>query len=388
MSGRTLWYIVSPTLRPAPGGASVYYDTLGRALASAGQDVVIATEAFPGQPRQERQALGEGSLAVDRLFPLRAGRAAIDWKSYLAYGWQNALFLTLPGRLKAALRATGADRAVVLIHSSFFYKSSVLPTMLDRLRRQLPGATRLVVDVRDPLFDDDLAPLLARFDVAIGCSRMISDRLRGLLPDGVEVANIPIPFAPADVPDEAEVAKARAEHGLAGIPYVLNPNGVAEPKRYPEMLDVVRALRTMPGYEAAVLATIGRARDWKPRDDAAVAEGVLRYVGVVPNRTAIALAKGAIATLILSRVEGMPRSALETLALGQPLIGPSIPEFDEHIPASVVQSDDPSAIARQIVSVCETPTDERYPLESHRMEALLPAYLALVPGECAVQETD
>ncbi len=386
MSGHTLWYIVTPVYWPAPGGGAMYTKLLAEALADSGADVVVATESFPGTRQLERTPVGNGNVILDRLFPLRAGRAGLDWRSYAAYGWQNALMLGLPGRLSRALRETRADRAVILVHSSFFYKPSTMPSVLERMRRQLPDATRLIVDVRDPLFDESLAPLFARFDAAIGCSRMISDRLRALLPDGVDVAHIPIPFEAGTPPTDEEVAGVLAEHGLDGLPYVFNPNGILEAKRYPEMLDAVRELRRIPGNEDTVLVTIGRSRDWKARDDAAVTEGVLKYVGVVPNRIALALAKGATATLIFSLIEGMPRSALETLALGKPIIAPPIAEFLEHIPAWVVQSDDPSHIAHEIVRISEQPAIERYPLEVHSMASLVAAYRALEPEVVANKE--
>ncbi len=383
MSGRTLWYIVTPNYWPAPGGGANYTKLLAEALAQDGADVIVATEAFPDTAKLDKTLLGGGSVVVDRLFPLRAGRAVLDWRSYAAYAWQNVLMLGLPDRLASAVRETGADRVIVLVHSSFFYNRSLMPLVLQRMRRQSPGATRLIVDVRDPLFDESLVPVFTRFEAAIGCSRMISDRMRAVLPVGVDVVHLPIPFEAGKPPSDDEVASALAEYELGGVPYVFNPNGVFEAKRYPEMLDAVRELRRIPGNEDTVLVTIGRSRDWKARDEAAVVEGVLKYVGVVPNRTALALAKGAKATLILSLIEGMPRSALETLALGKPIVVPPIPEFLEHIPASVVQSGDPGDIARQIIRVSEQPAGERYPLEVHCMASLIAAYRSLEPGVAA-----
>jgi glycosyltransferase involved in cell wall biosynthesis len=385
MSGKALWYIVTPVYWPAPGGGATYTKLLAEALAEDGADVVVATEGFPGTGRLEKQSFGSGSVVIDRLFPLRAGRAVVDWRSYAAYLRQNLLMLSQPGRLARAVRENEADRVVVLVHSSFFYKWSLMPSVLERMRRQLPDASRLVVDVRDPLFDNSLTSLFARFDAAVGCSRMISDRLRALLPDSVDVAHIPIPFEAGTPPDETEVAEVLVEHGLDGVPYVLNPNGILEAKRYPAMLETIRELRRIPGHEGTVLVTIGRSRDWKARDDAAVAEGVLKYIGVVPNRTALALAKGAKATLILSLIEGMPRSALVMLALGNPLVVPPIPEFLEAIPTSVARSGDPGDVARQLIRVSEQPARERYPLECHQMEALIAAYRNLEPAVSAKQ---
>jgi glycosyltransferase involved in cell wall biosynthesis len=122
------------------------------------------------------------------------------------------------------------------------------------------------------------------------------------------------------------------------------------------------------------------------RDNAAVADGILKYVGVVPNLTAIALMKNAKATLILSLIEGMPRSALETLALGKPILAPPIAEFLEHIPGSVLESSDPVAIARQIIRISEQPARERYPLEVHSSKSFVSAYRDLEPGRRGTSE--
>ena len=377
MSPRPLWYIVTPVYKPAPGGGAIYTDILARALAGEGADVVVATEAFTGEPAHERISIGRGSLTIDRIFPMRAGRAERDWRSYAAYAAQNLRMLGLPRRVAAAARQSGATSVTVLIHSSLFYNRSVLPWLMGTLQRVLPGRTRLVIDVRDPKVREHLFPIFHRSDAVVGCSRAIADSLRATLPDTVAVVHVPIPFEPPPIPTADEIAAVLREHNLEGTRYVLNPNGVNEQKRYPEMLELVRELRKLAGYEQTVLVTIGRARDWSSRDDAAVEEGILRYVGVVPNRIALALGAGSLATVILSRIEGMPRSGLETLAIGKPLLAPDIAEFREFIPSSIVRSDAPEDMAGQIVELSGAPSGERYPLERHEMSALVSSYRAL-----------
>ena len=376
MTSGPLWYIATPVYKPAPGGGAIYTDILARALAAEGADVRVETEAFPGQPRRAQLDVGQGSVTIDRCFPLRAGRAERDWRSYLAYAVQNLTMVGMSRRLSRAVRRLQPASVTVLVHSSLLYSRSLLPVILRRLRHRHPAA-RLVLDVRDPKFDESLAPVFARFDAAIGCSQAIAEKLRALLPDRMEVLTIPIPFERPETPSERDVAEVIGEHRLEGIPYVLNPNGIAGWKRYPEMLEVVRALRLHPGYEKACLVTIGRSRDWSARDDAATREGILRYVGVVHNRTALALTKGALATLILSRVEGMPRAGLETLSMGTPLLAPEIQEFAEWIPSSVVRSDDPREIASQILALTCHPPAESYPLEAHEMANLVQLYRSL-----------
>lgn len=385
---RSLWFIVTPLYKPAPGGAAIYSDILGRALAADGVDVVVVTEAFSGEPRSERHEIGTGTLTIERIFPMRAGRAERDWRSYLAYIVQNVRMLGLPRMLARSAREVRATNVTVLIHSSLFYNRSVMPCLLDRLRRVGSRRARLVIDVRDPKVGEHLLPIFSRADAVVGCSQMIAENLRKMLSDTVDVVHIPIPFEPTAAPTDAEIESALSEHRLQGVPYVLNPNGVSEQKNYPKMLEFVRALRKMPGYEDTALVTVGRARDWNSRDDAASAEGLLRYLGVVSNRTVLALTGGALATVILSRIEGMPRSGLETLAIDKLLLAPDIAEFREFIPSSVVSSDTPEAMARQFADLFSAPPmGERYPLERHRMSALVSSYRALEVGQHAYQET-
>jgi glycosyltransferase involved in cell wall biosynthesis len=374
---RPLWLIVTPVYYPAPGGGAIYADTLGRALAEDGVNVEVATEAFPGHPAVQRIGTARGSLVIRRMFPCRAGRARIDWRTYRDYGRQNAMMLGLPSVLARAAREHGAREAIVLIHSSFFYKPSVMPLILGRLRRALAGRVRLVADVRDPLFSDSLLRTLARFDAAVGCSIAVADRLRAGLPGTMQVHQIPIPFEPAPPPNEAAVQAVLSKYGLTDVAYLLNPNGISERKAYPLMLEVVRAMRRLPGHEGTVLVTVGRSRDWSERDERASAEGLLRYLGPVPNTDMLALAKAAKAALILSEVEGLPRSALEFFALQAPVIVPDLAEFRESVPDAVAASRDPEVLARQICEISGRSATPAYPLERHAMSTLLSKYRAL-----------
>jgi glycosyltransferase involved in cell wall biosynthesis len=374
---QTLWYIVTPVYWPAPGGGAVYTRLLAEALAGDGVNVVVETEAFGGEPLTETIHSGRGTVVINRIYPMRAGRPERDWRSYVSYVRQNAQMLFLPQRVARAVRATASSRAIVLFHSSFFYKPSLMPLAVRQLKQFAPVRTRLIIDVRDQLFDDSLSTLFRRFDAAIGSSRLVATRLRTLLPDAVDVAHIPIPFRGISRPDPVEVTRTLREYGLDEIPYLLNPNGINEDKRYPEMLEVVRELRRMPGYEKIMLVTIGRSRDWKARDDWAVKDGILKYLGVVPNPEALCLISGAKAVIVLSLVESPSRSILESLALSTPVIAPPVPEFIETIPSSVVLSTDAREIAHQVNKVINGSVEEEYPLATHSPASLLTAYRKL-----------
>lgn len=371
-----LWFIITPVYKPAPGGGAVYTDTLGRALAATGADVVVATEAFPGEPERQDNPIPAGSLRLARIFPHRAGRAEKDWRSHLSYAVQNIKMLGLPALLRSAIHVLRPDHVNLLIHSSFFYKPSLLPTLLPRLRSALPGETTMIVDVRDPLFPDAKLPLLARFDAAVGCSRGIADQLRESLP-AIHVAHIPIPFEAPDIGRAEDIEQTMRKYGLVGERYIFNPNGITDSKGYRLILAAVRALRRRPGFEEVVLAVIGRARDWSREDDAAQADGVLRYIGLVPNEEGMRIASGGLATAVIGKNEGLPRSALESLSMGRPTLVPDLPEFRDAIPGSIVRSDDPEEIADQLIVLVAKGGQQTYPVENHGMDRLTGRYLEL-----------
>src|SRR3546814_18625710 len=73
----SLWVIVTPVFKPAPGGGAIYADILARALAGAGADVVVFAERHPGTSAEEALVTRRGSARVCRILPFRAGRAEI-----------------------------------------------------------------------------------------------------------------------------------------------------------------------------------------------------------------------------------------------------------------------------------------------------------------------
>jgi hypothetical protein len=235
------------------------------------------------------------------------------------------------------------------------------------------------------MFTEKHRGVLKRFDAAIGCSRQIADDLRALVGDSVTVAHIPIPFDRPPAPDEAAVADAVTRYGLARGRYVFNPNGVVAPKAYPELREAVRALRGMDGTGDVALVTCGRRRNWTDADTEAANSGLLRYLGPIPHADVLALARGAMLTAIVSRKEGLPRSALDVLSAGGLLLAPPIPEFEEAIPDQVARSLDPQALARQMQRLAQGPSSGRYDLSRHDIRRLVAAYRAL-EGETTIMD--
>lgn len=368
------WVILSPVIPPAAGGAARYTKLLAEGLADSGRKVTVISENHP----EHRSVSWAGGIDVRPIFPHRAGRVEIDSKAYVLYALQNVKMLGLASEIEAIAKEDGIA-PVVLVHSSFFYKPSVMPRVISRLRKALGPDVRLVVDVRDPLSTPSAIRHYHLFDSIVCCSLLIQKELSRDSALAPKTVHIPIPFDPDPAPDLATCKEVLSKFGLQEGRFLFNPNGVARAKGFDEMLAAVVELRKRPGYEDVCLVTAGRKRDWIEADDAAVTDGSLVYTGSVDHRTFLALAKSSLMGIIVSRIEGLPRASLEILAVGNRLVLPPVLEFEEGAAAWVARDLDPVVLADQIQQLDSSAPPLSYDVGQHATEALVPQYMALEP---------
>lgn len=380
MTGRPLWFVVTPVYKPAPGGGAIYTDILSHALAGDGADVVIATEAFPGEPACTRLARRIGSITIERMFALRAGRAERDHRSYLAYARQNLRMLGLPRRLARATRERNAAGATVLVHASLLYNWSILPLLLGRLRRAGGARNTMVLDVRDHSYPASRLDVLPSFDAIVTSSHGVARELGTRAPSIADrIRPIPMPFVSPALPDEAQVAAVLARYKLAKGRYLFNPNGISTAKRYPQMRNAVGLLRQEPRFADLVLVSAGRDRDRSRADDIAEGCGAAIFIGPVPHAEILALMRGALMTLVLSNKEAISRAALEAMSVGGRVILPDLPEFRGSCASFVCQDTAPAALAARISALADEPMPS-FDFSNHAPAKFLPLYRSLAEG--------
>jgi hypothetical protein len=376
-AARPMWLIITPVYRPAPGGGAIYTDTLARALAAEGVDVAVATEAFPGQPAVQSIETEAGSVVVHRLFPYRAGRAEIDWRTYRDYARQNVKMLDLPAMLARLAAERGARDAVVLIHSSLFYKPSVMPFILGPLRRALPGQVQLVADVRDYQYPDARLDLLKKFDAICTSSRAVADDLaRRMEPIADRLFPIDLPFTGPARPSDDAVEAVLARYGLERGRYLFNPNGIPDSKHYPVMREAMPLVRARAGFEDIILVTAGRARARREADREAEEIGIAKAIGLVPQAEVLALMRGAIGTVVLSDREAISRAALEAMWIGGNAILPNLAEFRQDCPAHVCADVTPEGVAALVAELPHKP-HPTYRFERHDTVSCVRRYLRM-----------
>ena len=311
--------IVSPYYLPAPGGAARYYSALAAELLDKDPTlcVEIVTEAYPDQPAF--QADLEGRLTIRRIFPYRAGNLGMS-------RWVVALYLLQQIQLLGlAVKPPGPGNAY-LIHGYFHNRPGAAPLLAWLLRALRRRGGRLVADLRDPRLPRWAFRGLYPYDSILCCSQNVLD-LISVDPRLDERAQlVPIPFEVERPSDEA-VRAVLSRFGLAQGAYVYSPNGVQRDKNIDEILAMTEGLRRRGHRLALVVA--GRRRDWGAVHEDAERRGVLRYLGLVSHHETLCLTAGsALVPVISPTVESISRAALESLAMGTPVLLPAnVPEF-------------------------------------------------------------
>jgi len=347
---------------PAPGGGGVYTDTIARALIEQriAEHVCVLTERHPEAPTDEMHL--DGSYRIIRRFPYRAGSANKKWTSYLAYGKQNLQYSHL------AAICTQQRATALLVHSSLHNNPNLLHLWIPKLRNH---RLRLVVDVRDPLLPPKRFHQLYAYDKILACSRSVASHLRIDSAISSKLETIPIPLAVAR-PDDALIQKALASHSLKAGRYLLSTNGLLKRKGLSPLLALAKEIKRR--NLGIAIAIAGKERDRTSEIDTLINDGTIRYLGILPHPEVLSLSAAALANINLSPVEGMPRTTLETLAVGgNVIVAKGIPEFDVLPTNAVVDPYQPTLVADLVQHMRSASVAFPYDMSQHKLSATVAA---------------
>jgi glycosyltransferase involved in cell wall biosynthesis len=355
--------IVTPLMPPASGGGGIYTDTLARGLIEQelAEYVCVITETHPDAPREATHL--DGRYRIIRRFPFRAGSANKNWRSYLAYGKQNLQY----SRLEAV--CTEERATAILIHSSLHNNPNLLPVWMPTLSRR---RLRLVADVRDPLLPPKRFPQLYPYQKIVACSQSVANHLRNDNALREKLETIPIPLH-VERPEECMIHHVLVRHSLQPRRYLLSTNGLLQRKGLSHLLAVAEELK----YRniGITVAIAGKERDRSSKIDALIENGVIRYLGMLPHAEVLSLSAAALANINLSPVEGMPRTTLETIAVGgNVIISKGIPEFDALSTDAVVDPRQTATVADLVQRLQFTPVPFPYDISQHHVSVAVRAF--------------
>lgn len=381
IGGKILWVSITPVYVPAPGGGAVQALTIARGAIQAGDDMVILTEAYPGEPVTETVADDPstgGRAWVERRFPFRAGRARKDMRSYIDYFHANLRYLALPKQIDRIAAQQDYAAVAILVHTSLLYSANTLEWILPRFAKTIRRPVVLIAELQDHFLPDSKLRLLPKFDFVVTTAEGVAGAIKRRAPDISErVRLIPMPFDAPETPTEARVAATLEKFGLRGVKFLLNANGLTEWKHTAEMREALAILRRNPALQDMVLVTVGRERDRTPADNEAEAAGLARYLGPVLREDVLALMRAAELTLVLSPREAISRVAVEAMYIGAGVLLPDLAEYREECASHVCSDLTPQSIAHSIEALLGRPPPP-FPFDRHSPDVFVPLYRALV----------
>lgn len=354
--------ICTPLFWGGASGASVYYRLLSQSLIQHGCNVSVVSDKEPSELQP--------SVEYFSLFPARCGRKRKLLLDYFAYAAQNLAYFNLNkivGRVK--------PRAV-LIHSSFYNHPGIFAHVMKEVIRKNPRVNS-IADVRDGLMPPVKVPLLNAYRRVIACSENVMNHLleNGVVPD--RLIKIPVIQERLQVDDELR-KRLLGEMAMNGRPYIFFGGLVKESKAVDLLLEAFLA-HVRPARPDILLVIAGLMKTSSKRIRDLLAQDGVLYVGNRRRDEVLALMSAAALCVNLSPNEGMPRSSLEALALGRPvLLPPNVPEFARHCRDFVVGEHRADAVAAQMLSIIDAGIVPDYPIGMHYPENILPAYIDLL----------
>ena len=345
--------IITALYPPAVGGAATYFSSVAPELAQRDEieQLTVLTERMPGQPREST----EGKLLLLRCLPTRI---SLPQRRWLAHAVTYVLTqLWFAAHLSHLVRKYNVD----LIHFHTRYGGRLF---YDALRR---SRVPVIADLRDKMTDP--ARLVGVADRLLCCAEGVHRfAIEGGFP-AERTAPIPIPFTPPEIPSPEQVSDAHRRYGLGEGPYLLFVGDITYNKGVYELLEAYQ--RWQPAHTEVRLVFAGTNREGARFLEQVGRTTGATYLGHVPRQDALALMRGAEVVTLPSRSEGLPRVILEAVALGRKVMcPPGIPEFERHLPESVLSEVSADSITRMLDAVWHSNILPSYPLSEHSVSCV------------------
>lgn len=354
--------ICTPIFWGDSSGASVYYQLLAKELQQHGMDVSVISDQERSDP--------ECSVDYHPLFPARCARDSRPLRDVLAYLWQNIAYFGINRTLD------GISPQVVLVHSSFYNYPGVFNQVMERVMRKRPGI-RFIADVRDGLLPRQKVPLLNAYHQVVACSENVVNHLlkNGLASE--RLINIPV-IQERIEPNGKLRTQLLSDSGVGAQPYIFYGGLVKESKAVDVLLEAFLQ-HVYPFRKDVRLVIAGLMKTSSKRIKEMLTQDGVIYVGNRRREEVLALMSGAALCVNLSPNEGMPRTSLEALALGRPVVlPPNVPEFARYCEGYVVSERDPTIVASRMIEIMDAGVAASYPIERHYPENVLHAYIELL----------
>ena len=361
MNKREKIYIVSPIFCGGGSGAAIYYNILADSLQRNGFDVTIITD------KEECKS----KLKIIKLFPVRSSRKK-NILSYFYYFIQNLTYLRLPFILFKG------RPSVVIVHSSFFNYPGIFYLIM-RLITYTFRKIKFVVDVRDRGLCKKRIYQLDIFNSIVACSKNIENHLLHYHKLKPKIHHIPI--IQEDLSNDYGDSSVVFGHDLRKIEYILYAGLINESKKVDILLDsFINYVYLKNENIKFILCGIVKTNNKRVVNNLKH-KGVI-FLGNVDRDNVLKLMHYSSLCINISPIEGLPRSSLEPIAMGKPVIlPPFVPEFKMMCPSCVLDSSNYREIGQKILSSLDNEEKCDYPIVKHSIDNILPKYMHILSSK-------
>ena len=344
--------MITPLYPPAVGGAATYFGQIAEKLSTQAEieKIVILTE----RPKGEAARVDQGKdLTILRSLVPRVGLPEPGKVFYITSYVHTQLWFSL--RLASLVRRL----RIQLIH----FHTRCRGKLFYHALRSCP--VPVIADLRDKMTAPET--LLAVTDHLLCCSEGVRDYAQqGRFPSE-HTTVVPVPFSRPKMPEEDKVRQTRKKLGLSDSPYLLYVGDINLAKGVYKLLQVYRQWRITHPDCRLVLAGPNR-EGRKFTSEVSETAGAV-HLGSLNHTDVLALMRGAEILVLLSCSEGLPRVILEALSMDTKVIcPPGVPEFDEHLPDSVLATISSNALLDKIRQVWTSPPHFSYPFSTHDVD--------------------
>lgn len=363
--------IVTPIYPPATGGGAVYSRQLACMLEGLEviETVTIITEAGEGRALDTAQI--DGKKIIVSHFPWRASKALGRVLKGVLYIRQNFRYFS------QVRRCDISNVDVWVVHSSFYnypgFFSWFVKNVLGKRRHdgRRPG---FVLDIRDQLFPGRKLMELRRYDSVIVCADKVMERVSAFVKRDALLKVIPVPLS-WDVYEylKLEQMDVRGESEKV-ITYI---GDIKRSKNVFALVDAVKIVKEI--FPNIVLYLAGNVK-LKERDRQRMESNEhVRLLGAQRRHYVLRLIDRSTLVVNPSRSEGMPRSCLEAIAIGKPvLVPPGVREFEQTIPEWIIYNGSALGIAEKICWALEQRCMPNYPVTKHFPRSVIDKYLMVL----------
>jgi glycosyltransferase involved in cell wall biosynthesis len=350
--------VISPIFGVSTGGAASYYNLLCSFLER--DSLVSAVNVFSEKDSENIAYCREKFSKVGFIgaFPKRASSANFGVKYFFLLLLQNVYYLKL--FFSDIIKSSD----IIVVHSSFLNLPNLLFLPLLFFRN------KVVLDVRDTQLPRWLRFQVRAFDYIIGCSEGIAEHFQDNR-RGVNYLKSKVPLDLAALREAGRGPKLSVSDS-DGTRHVAVVGLVKAGKGVDRILEAFQSV-SHGGFR---LHVVGVIKEQALASRYLATESIRFYGGLSHDDTVALIAKSDL-LVSGSSSEGMPRSLLEALCVGTPILPPEcVLEYSGFSDSHRILNDDSAhCIMRKIEDAITTPRAENYDVAAHSHIEIFSRYL-------------